>query len=163
MNRLCDQAAVRSQHVTAQLRKDCHIAHASGDQNLLISFAYPFPHCQNVHFLLIGTIRDTNAAGEIDEGDMRSGFLVQFHCKLKQNARQSWIILVRCGIAGEERMDSKVLCTQLLQFFIPLDHLLFRKSIFCIAGVVHNCIADCKRPTRIIPAADRLRNSNQAV
>ena len=76
---LSDQAAVGTHHKAAHLGVDRHIAHAGGNQDLVVCRVHPLADGVNVVGLLLGQIGDADAAGQIDEGDVCAGLALQAH------------------------------------------------------------------------------------
>ena len=89
---------------------------------------------------------------------MRTGFLLQLNSKLEENACQLRIIFVGYGVGRQEGMNAEMLNALCLENFISLNNLLVRHAVFCIAGVIHDVVGDCKMSARIIAAADGFRN-----
>ena len=52
-----------------------------------------------------------------------------------------------------------MLCSKFHQFFVSLDKLFFGKSVFGIAGVVHDAVGDRELAARVVAAAHGLRNA----
>ena len=161
MNGLCHQGAVRPHHETSQLRAQSHIIHTGGNQNLFIDPSYAVTDCQDVIGLLVRTVGDSDAAGQIDERDMDACLLFEFNSQLKQNLCQHGIIFIGHRIAGQERMYAEMLCALFLQNLKCLANLLCGHAVFGIAGIVHDVIADFKQTARVKTAADGLRNMSQ--
>ena len=63
MDGLGDQAPIGAHHKAAHLGTDCHIAHAGGNQNLVVGRVHPFTDGVDVVGLLLGQVGDTDAAG----------------------------------------------------------------------------------------------------
>ena len=82
---------------------------------------------------------------------------------LKQHFCQQRIILIGHCIAGQKRVDSEILSPLCLQCAKGLKHLLCGHAILGIPGIVHDIIADLKHASRIVPAADRLRNLSNSL
>ena len=74
MNCLRHQGAVRSHHIAAEFGTERHISHAGRNQYFLIDPAHAFSDHMNIVRLLIGTVRDSNTAGQVDERNMGSCF-----------------------------------------------------------------------------------------
>ena len=60
---LGDQAGVGAHHKAAHLGVDCHIAHACGDQDLVVCRVHSLADGVNVVGLLFGQVGDADAAG----------------------------------------------------------------------------------------------------
>ena len=114
MNGPGHQTAVRCQHKTAKLGIDCHIAHTSWNKNLLIYLADTLTDRHNIVRLLLRAIWDSDSAGQVDKGNVRTGLLFQLDSQLKQNLCQHRIILVSYRIACEECVHTEVLRTLFL-------------------------------------------------
>ena len=63
------QAAVGAHHKAAKLGIDRHIAHTVGGKHLIIHLMYTGADLQNIIRLLLRTVRNANAAGQIDKAD----------------------------------------------------------------------------------------------
>ena len=109
MDGLGDQAAVGAHHKAAHLGADGHIAHAGGNQDLVVCRVYSLADGANVVGLLLGQVGDADAAGQIDEGDVCARLALQTHGKLKENARELGVVVVGDGVAGKEGVDAKIL------------------------------------------------------
>ena len=155
---LGDQAAVGAHHEAAHLGADGHVAHAGGNQDLVVGSVYPLADGVNVVGLLLGQIGDTNAAGQIDEGDMCAGLALQAHGKLKEDARELGVVVVGDGVAGKECVDAKVFGALGLEHAEGLEELLGGHAIFGVARVVHDAVGELEQAARIKAAADRLGN-----
>ena len=127
---LGDQAPIGAHHKAAHLGTDRHIAHAGGNQNLVVGRVYPFTDGVDVVGLLLGQIGDTDAAGQIDEGDVCAGLALQAHGKLKEDARELGVVVVGDGVAGKECVDTKVLGALGLEHAEGLEKLLGGHAIF---------------------------------
>ena len=73
------ETAVGSQHKTAHLGAELHVAHARGDEDLLIDLAHALAYCQDVRVVSVRPVRDPHAAGEVYEAYVRSCLLVELH------------------------------------------------------------------------------------
>ena len=102
---------IGSQHITAHLCKNFYVSHSCRHQDILKSLTYAFADNHNIIALLIGTIRDTDTAGQIDELNMRSCLFLQFHCDLEQYPCQFRIIIISHSIAGQKSVHSKMFNT----------------------------------------------------
>ena len=153
---LGDQAAVGAHHKAAHLGADGHIAHAGGNQDLVVCRVHPLADGVNVVGLLLGQIRDADAARQIDEGDVCAGLALQAHGKLKEDARKLGVVVVGDGIAGEEGVDTKVLGALGLEHAEGLEELLGGHTVFGVAGVIHDAVGELEQAARIKAAADRL-------
>ena len=76
MDRSCDKRTVRSQHETAKLSEDRHIAHSCRNKNFLVNLSYALTDNLDIIRLLIRSVRDTDSAGEVDELDISAGLLL---------------------------------------------------------------------------------------
>ena len=105
---------------------------------------------------LLGQIGDTDAAGQIDEGDMCAGLALQAHGKLKEDARELGVVVVGDGVAGKECVDAKVFGALGLEHAEGLEELLGGHAVFGVAGVIHDAVGELEQAARIKAAADRL-------
>ena len=110
----------------------------------------------NIVGLLLGQIGDTDAAGQIDKGDMCAGLALQAHGKLKEDAREFGVVVVGDGVAGKECVDAKVLGALGLEHAEGLKELLGGHAIFGVARVVHDAVGELEQTAWIKAAADRL-------
>ena len=153
---LGDQAAVGTHHKAAHLSADGHIAHAGGNQGLVVCRVYSLADGANVVGLLLGQVGDADAAGQIDEDDVCAGLALQAYGKLKEDARELGVVVVGDGVAGKECVDAKVLGTLGLEHAEGLEELLGGHAIFGVARVVHDAVGELEQAAWIKAAADRL-------
>ena len=153
---LGDQAAVGAHHKAAHLSADGHIAHAGGNQDLVVCRVYSLADGANVVGLLLGQVGDADAAGQIDEGDVCAGLALQAYGKLKEDARELGVVVVGDGVAGKECVDAKVLGALGLEHAEGLEELLGGHAIFGVARVVHDAVGELEQAAWIKAAADRL-------
>ena len=152
---LGDQASVGAHHKATHLGADRHIAHAGGDQNLVVGCVYALTDGVNVVSLLLGQVGDTHTAGQIDKGDMCAGLALQAHGKFKEDACELGIVAVSDGVAGKEGMDAKILGALGLEHAEGLKELLGGHAIFGVARVVHDAVGELEQAAWIKTAADR--------
>ncbi len=69
---LGDEAAVGARHKAAKLGHQRDVAHAGGNEHLLIDLAHAFADFENIVGLLFREVGDADAAGEIDKADMHA-------------------------------------------------------------------------------------------
>ena len=155
---LGDQASVGAHHKAAHLGADCHIAHAGGNQNLVVGRVYTLADGVDVVGLLLGQVGDTHAAGQVNEGDMCARLALQAHGKLKEDARELGVVVVGDGVAGKECVDTKVLGALGLEHAEGLEELLGGHAVLGVAWVVHDVVADLEQAAWIVTAADGLRD-----
>ena len=153
---LGDQAAVGAHHKAAHLGADGHIAHAGGDQNLVVGCVYALADGVDVVSLLLGQVGDTHTAGQIDKGDMCAGLALQTHGKLKEDARELGVVVVGDGVAGKECVDAKVLGALGFEYAEGLEELLGGHAVFGVAGVIHDAVGELEQAARIKAATDLL-------
>ena len=153
MNHLCDQMSVGSHHETAQLGVDCHVSHTCRDENFLISMLHAVRDFIDIVCFLIRAVGDPDAAGQVDEADIRAGLFLQLHGQLKQLLRQHGIIGVGHRIARQEGVNAEMLHAFFLQNAEALEHLLRGEAVLGISGVVHDAVADLEHAAGIITAA----------
>lgn len=158
MNRGRDQCAVRAEHKASHLSVNGNIVHAGRNENLIIDTTYTVGDFINIVRRILRTIRDSDAAGEIDKVEMTSRQLADFTNKGKKRLRKSRIIFVCYGIAYKEGMNSEMLRSLCLQPPIGLDDLRLGHTVFCIAWIVHDAIGNLIDSARIIAAGNRLRD-----
>ena len=151
--------AVRRQHKTPQFGIDGNIAHACRHKNLVENFLHAATDSCNINSLLVRTIRDSDSAGKIHECNMRTGSLVKLHCEREQSPSQSRIIVLRSRVAYEERMYAEMLYSESLQLAKCRDQLLFRATVFGVAGVVHDAVSELIDSAGVVPHANGLRNA----
>ena len=89
-------------------------------------------------------VGDTDAAGQIDEGDVCTGLALQAYGKLKEDARELGVVVVGDGVAGKECVDTKVLGALGLEYAEGLEELLGGHAIFGVARVVHDAVGELK-------------------
>ena len=157
VNRRRHKAAVGAEHVAAQLRIDGNIAHTGRHKNLLIGTPDTLTDSHDVHRLLIGAVRDADAAGEIHERDVRARLLVELHGKFKQDARERGIILVRRRVAGEESMDAERFRASSIKRRYPSIICSFVKPYLASPGL-SMMLLQWRNTRRIQTAADHLRD-----
>ena len=163
-----DQVAVGGQHEPAQLGAQGHVAHAGGDQDLLIGLPDALADEGDVVGGLVGEVGHADAAGQVDEGDVAAGLFLQFHRHLEQNGGQGGIVVVGHGVGGQEGMDAELLGAQLLQALEGLGHLGTGHAVLGVAGVVHDlealiALAQGEDAAGIVAAGDPLGDIAQGV
>ena len=153
---LGDQASVGAHHKAAHLGADCHVAHAGGNQNLVVGCVYALADGVDVIGLLLGQVGDTHTAGQVDKGDMSARLALQAHGKLKEDARELGVVIVGDGVAGKEGMDAKILGTFGLERAEGIKELIGGHAVLGIARVVHNAVGKLEQAARVKTAAHRL-------
>ena len=153
-----NQMSVRRQHEASQFRINGHIAHAAGRQNLLKLLADTFTNGGNIAAGLFRTVVHTDAAGKIDESNMRTGGISQPCCQPEKLSGQTGIIFIGSGIGSEERMDAEMLGSQTHQAVDSARHLIFRHAVLGISGHIHDGIAKAEASARIEAQADSFRH-----
>ena len=142
MDGLGHQAAVGAHHKATHLGANRHIAHAGGNQDLVVGRVYALADGTDVVSLLLGQVGDTHTAGQIDKGDMCARFTLQAHGKLKEDARKLGVVVVGDGVAGKECVDAKVLGALGLEHAEGLEELLGGHAVFGVAGVIHDAVGE---------------------
>ena len=85
---------VRREHKAAEFGVQRHIVHAGRHKDLLIRPAHAFADDGDVIGRLIRPVRDTDAAGEVNERDMAAGLLLQLRRQPEKHTRQRGIVFV---------------------------------------------------------------------
>ncbi len=152
-----DQVAVGGQHKPAQLRKDGHVSHAGALENPGVLLADPLADDGDVALGLLGPIVHTDAAGEVDEGNVGPGGIAQAHSQLEELPGKLRVILVGGGVGGQEGVDAEVLHAQLHQAVDGPGHLVLGHAVFRVPGHIHNGVAQAEGAAGVIPQAHRLR------
>ena len=158
MNCSCNQCTVRSKHIATKFGEDFYIAHTCRHEDFFISFAYAFADCKDIVFRLIRFVSNTDTAGKVDEFNVSTGFFFKFYCNLEENACQFRIVVVGNSVGSKECVHTKMFNAFSKQFFISFSHLGTSQTVFCITGVIHNIVGNCKLAARIVTAADGFRN-----
>ena len=158
-----DQVAVGGQHEPAQLGVDGHVPHPGGDQDLLKGPAHPLADDGDVVGGLLGAVGHPHAAGQVDEGDVDAGLLLQLHGQFEQDGGQSGVVVVGQGVGGQEGVDAELLRPQLLQAAEGVGHLGPGQAVLGVPGVVHHLEALFALPqgegaAGIVPAGDFFGN-----
>ena len=161
VNGLGDQAPVGAHHKAAHLGADRHIAHAGGNQDLVVGRVYTLADGVDVIGLLLGQVGDTHTAGQIDKGDMCTGLALQAHGKFKEDSRELGVVIVGDGVAGKEGMDAKVLGALGLEHAEGIKELLGGHAVLGIARVVHNAVGKLEQAARVKTAAHRLGDGSR--
>ena len=154
-----DEHAVRGEHEAAQLRIDGHVAHARGDERLLIRAAHALADGRDVGRRLAGPVGDAHAARQIHKRHVRARLIAQAHGRLKQQPRQRGVVRARQRVGRQQRVQPEVLRAQRHQLAIGLRELRIGHAILGVLRRVHDRIARHKRPARIVPAADARRDA----
>ena len=89
---------------------------------------------------------------------MSTGFFFKFYCNLEEDACQFRIVVVGNSVGSKECVHTKMFNAFSKQFFISFSHLGTSQTVFCITGVIHNIVGNCKLAARIVTAADGFRN-----
>ena len=158
MDRFCNKASVRCKHKAAKLRVDCNIAHSGRNQHFLIYFPHAFTDHLDIIRFLIRFVRNSDTSGQIDEFNMRTRFLLKLYSNFKKHFRKSRVILVRHRIACKKCMDAEFLCPFCFQDLEGFKDLFGGHAVFRVARVIHDAVGNLEQSTRIVPAADRLRD-----
>ena len=90
MDRGCDEAAVRAEHIAPQFGVYLDVAHAVRGQDLLVGLPHALADGFDIARLLLGEIGDTDAARQIDKGDMRARLVFQLHRHFKTGSLTVW-------------------------------------------------------------------------
>ena len=154
---LCYQTAIRSHHKTAKFCVDRHITHACRNQNLIVYFLHAFSDHADVIWLLIRAIRDTDTTGKIDKSDVYTNFFFQAYCQFEQFLSQQRIIIICDRIACQKCMDTKLFHTFCFHDTECFEDLFCCHTVFGVARVIHDVIADLKDSSRIVAAAHLFR------
>ena len=157
------QAPVGPGHKTAQLAAKLHISHPGGDQDILVLPPHARADKGDVVGLLLRTVRDADAAGEIDITDVTPGLLLQLHRQPEQDARQRGVVVVGDGVGGQEAVEAEVLRPLGLQGTESLGDLGAGHAVLGIAGGVHDLMAvlagsQGEHAAGVVPAEDGLRD-----
>ena len=91
---------------------------------------------------------------------MHARLFLQPDRRLKKHLCKHRIILIGHRVAGKKRMDAEFFNALSFQYMKCLKQLLRGHAVLGIPRIVHNVIADLKKPARIVPAAYRLRNTS---
>ena len=153
------QVPVWGQHEAPQLGTQRHVPHARGDQDLLVGLPHPRPDGGDVVGRLLRAVGHPHAAGQVDEGDVAAGLLLQLRRQLEQHPGQGRIVLVGQGVGGQEGVDAELLRPQLLQTAEGLGDLGPGHAVLGLPRVVHDlkalfALSDLEYSTWIIPAGD---------
>ena len=153
VNGASHQAAVGAHHKAAKLGIDRHIAHTVGGKHLIIHLMYTGADLQNIIRLLLRTVRNANAAGQIDKADFYAQLVLQLHCYIKQHLGQQRIILVGHRIGAQECVQTELLYALGLHDPEGLKQLFGGHTVLGVPRVVHNIIGDLKHTAGIVAAA----------
>ena len=162
------QTAIGSQQEAAQLGENGYVTHTRRDQNFLVSFPNPFTDDGNIIFRLFGPVGNTDAAGQVDKGNVTARFPLQFHGGLEQNPGQCRVIFIGNGVGGQKRMDAEPLGPQRFEFGECLRQLGPRHAVLGLAGVVHDLEAllaftQLEHAAGVVAAGDGLGDKAQGV
>ena len=105
-----NESAVRSHHETAHFRVNCNIAHAGRNENFIVHFMYTLANHADVIAFLIRFVRNSDAAGKIDEFNLHARLFLQLYSQLKQCFCQNWVVIIGYGITCKEGMDAELFC-----------------------------------------------------
>ena len=94
VDRARHEMTVRCEHKAAEFGVQRHITHAGRHKDLLIRPAHAFADDGDVIGRLIRPVRDTDAAGEVNERDMAAGLLLQLRRQPEKHTRQRGIVFV---------------------------------------------------------------------
>ena len=153
-----NESAVRSHHETAHFRVNCNIAHAGRNENFIVHFMYTLANHADVIAFLIRFVRNSDAAGKIDEFNLHARLFLQLYSQLKQCFCQNRVVIIGYGITCKEGMNAELFCPFCLQNAECLKNLLGCHTVFGISRIIHDVGADFKQSARVITAADFLRN-----
>ena len=106
------KAARRGQHPAAELCGKANVSHARWHQHLLEGPAHALAYGGDVCRRVLRAVVDADAAGEVDEPHVDAKLLVQAHGQLEERAGQARVVVVHLRVAGEKRVDAKVLHPQ---------------------------------------------------
>ena len=155
------QMAEGRQHEPAQLGINRHIAHARGIHDLLIAHPHSVADGLDVAPGLLGAIVHADAAGEIDEGEVRPGGVAQPHRQAEQLAGKLRVIFIGGGVGGQEGVDAEVLGSQLHQAVDGTGHLILGHAVLGVPGPVHEGVAQAEGPAGVEAQANCLRHRAQ--
>ena len=156
------QVAVGRQHEPAQLGKDGHIPQPRRGHDLLVAHPHPVADGLDVAPGLLGAVVHADAAGEVDEGEVRAGGVAQPHRQTEQLGGQLGIILIGGGIGGQEGMDAEMLGAQLLEAVDGAGHLILGHAVLGVPGHVHDGVAQAEGAAGVIAQANRLGHRAKA-
>ena len=113
-----------------------------------------------------GSIGDADAAGEVDEGDVAAGLLLQLHSQLEENPGQGRVVLIGEGVGGQEGVEAELLDAQGLELPEGLKELLPGHAVLGVAGGVHDLealpgVPQSEHAAGIVAAAHLLRHPAQ--
>ena len=152
------KSTIRSHHEAAHFCHNRYITHTSRHKHFFKCLAYTLANSKYVVALLRRSVRNTNTAGEVDEFNAGTGFVLQVNRELEKNFCKARIVLVGHGIAGKESVNTKMFNAFSHQLFIAFHHLFTGKTIFSIARIIHNIVFNREMTTRIKTAADSCWN-----
>ena len=92
------EAAVGREHEAAELGVDGDVAHARGDEYLIVDPVHSLAYILDVVFVLVRTVGHADAAGEVDESDMSAGLLLELDREAEQLHGKRRIIVVCRGV-----------------------------------------------------------------
>ena len=156
MNDGGDQVAVGRQHEPAKLGENGDVTHVVGGQDLLIFHPHALTDDADVASGLLGAVVHADAAGQVDEGNMRAGGVAQPHRQTEQLPGQSGVVFIGGCVGGKEGVNAEVLRAQLHQPGDGPCHLVFGHAVFGVPGHVHDGVAKREGTARVIPQTHRL-------
>ena len=112
----------------------------------------------NIIRFLIRFVRNSHTAGQIDKFNISTCLFFQFYSDFKQYFCQHRIVLIGYRVACQKCMNTEFLCSFCFQDLKCFKELFCGHTVFCISRVIHDIVADFKESTRIVTAADGLRN-----
>ena len=154
MNSFGHKSTIRSHHEAAHFRKNRYITHTCRHKNFFKSLTHSFADSKDVIALLGRSVRNAYTTGKVNEFNAGTGFILQFNSQLEKNFRQTWVVFVSYGIAGQKSMNTKMFNAFSHQFFIAFNHLFAGKAIFSIARIIHDIVFNREVTARIKTAAD---------
>ena len=112
MHRVGHQPAVGPGHIAAQLRLDGDMGFRRVAEDTGVFLPYAIPDGGDIGGGNLGTVRDTDAAGQVHEGQGHITFCRHVRAKLEQNPCQLGIIRIVDCVAGQEGVQTEALGPQ---------------------------------------------------
>ena len=136
-----DEPARITRDAACTLRTDADIAEPGGAHDLIVE---PFDARTDgviVDAVLLGAVRDAEAAAEVDKLNVDAEFFLQLRRQLEHETRREEECLRAQLGRDHHRVHAEPLHAHLKGAPIALEHLLTREPVFCLDGLSDNIVA----------------------
>ena len=136
-----DEPARIARDAACALRTDTDVAEPGGAHDLIVELFDARADGVVVYAVLLGTVRDAEAAAEVDEFDVDAEFFLQLCRQLEHEARREEECLRAQLGRDHHRVHAEPLHSHLKGTAIALEHLLTREPVLRLDGLADDVVA----------------------